>query len=70
MPKAILLAPIDALTNAAINEKTAELLMQGRSLTKPAIVMEIIREWHELRKERQIGVVLTGKVAQRTKASV
>ena len=70
MPKSILLTPIDALTNAAINEKTAELLMQGRSLTKPAIVMEIIREWHELRKERQIGVVLTGNVAQRTKASV
>lgn len=62
MPKAILLAPIDALTNAAINEKTAELLMQGRSLTKPAIVMEIIREWHAMRKERQVGVVLTGSV--------
>lgn len=60
MPKAILLAPIDALTNAAINEKTAELILSGRNLTKPAIVMEIIREWHEMRKERQVGIVLTG----------
>lgn len=67
MPKAILLKPIDALTNAAINEKTAELILQGRNLTKPAIVMEIVREWHEMRKERQIGVVLTGSLKSEKK---
>lgn len=62
MPKAIYLSPIDAVTNAAINEKTAELILQGRILTKPAIVMEIIKEWQIMRKERQVGVVLTGRV--------
>lgn len=66
MPKAIYLSPIDAVTNAAINEKAAELLMQGRNLTKPAIVMEMLKEWQQMRKDKQIGVVLVGRV----KASV
>lgn len=61
-PKAIHLKPLDALTNAAINEKMAECIMQGRQLTKPAVVMEIVREWAEMRRERGVGVTLTGRV--------
>ena len=39
--------------NNAINAKRIELLGEGKDLTKPAVVKEIIKEWHIMKSQQQ-----------------
>jgi hypothetical protein len=51
MAKAILIQNMDDKCNEAINIKRAELLLQGKDFVKSEVVVAILHEWLERKKE-------------------